>query len=209
MTEEKNKRMELIKEERRKLYLEAAAKTFQERGFHNTAVKDITEAAGTSVGNFYHYFDSKEQVFEVLIEDFHKFLYEKLHELDKFDIPPLPIAQQVMMNMLELLKSKKEITFIYLEQIGGISKEFQELRMKLQERYILELEKIFTRGFKLVNITDQNPRVCAIGWIATFLQTYQWWATTNFEMKMEDLATYLANFLLFGTVQKTRIYPKA
>ncbi len=207
MTEDKSKRLELLKEDRRKIYLRAAAKVFQEKGFHGTTVKDITDAAGTSVGNFYHYFETKEQVFQVLVEDFHKFLFTQFHDLAKYEIPPLSAIKRVMQNLLIHLKDQKEIVFIFLEQIGGINREFQEMRNKIQDQYVEELEGIIARGHKISRITDQNARIAAIGWITTFLETYHYWGRKNFDMKVEDVVSGLANFLLYGTGTTTRIYP--
>src|SRR6202035_6104610 len=43
--------------------LDAAKQIFEERGFLEARISDIAERAGLSHGAFYHYFDSKEQVF--------------------------------------------------------------------------------------------------------------------------------------------------
>lgn len=43
--------------------IDAARAVFEETGFLDTRVTDITERAGLSHGSFYHYFTSKEQVF--------------------------------------------------------------------------------------------------------------------------------------------------
>ncbi|MER5183171.1 TetR/AcrR family transcriptional regulator [Streptomyces sp. NPDC002896] len=43
--------------------VEAAKAVFEEKGFHDARVSDIAERAGMSHGSFYHYFDSKEDVF--------------------------------------------------------------------------------------------------------------------------------------------------
>jgi AcrR family transcriptional regulator len=43
--------------------LDAAKQIFEENGFLNARVSDIAERAGLSHGSFYHYFDSKEQIF--------------------------------------------------------------------------------------------------------------------------------------------------
>jgi AcrR family transcriptional regulator len=43
--------------------LEAAKHVFEERGFLEARISDIADRAGLSHGAFYHYFDSKEQVF--------------------------------------------------------------------------------------------------------------------------------------------------
>ena len=43
--------------------LDAAKEIFEENGFLDARVSDIAERAGLSHGSFYHYFESKEQVF--------------------------------------------------------------------------------------------------------------------------------------------------
>jgi len=46
----------------------AAFSVFNERGYHNTRITDITDAAAVAVGTFYTYFATKEAVFEVVLE---------------------------------------------------------------------------------------------------------------------------------------------
>jgi AcrR family transcriptional regulator len=46
--------------------LDAAKQVFEEHGFLDARISDIAEQAGLSHGAFYHYFDSKEQVFREL-----------------------------------------------------------------------------------------------------------------------------------------------
>jgi AcrR family transcriptional regulator len=43
--------------------LEAAKAVFEDDGFLEARISDIAERAGLSHGSFYHYFDSKEQIF--------------------------------------------------------------------------------------------------------------------------------------------------
>src|SRR3974390_3776919 len=43
--------------------LEAAKQIFEEDGFLDGRISDIAERAGLSHGSFYHYFDSKEEIF--------------------------------------------------------------------------------------------------------------------------------------------------
>ncbi len=46
--------------------LEAAHQLIRVTGYDNIHIKDITDACGMSPGNFYHYFSSKEQLFDEL-----------------------------------------------------------------------------------------------------------------------------------------------
>ena len=49
--------------------MDAAYDSFVERGFHATAMREIAQQAGLSLGGIYNHFDSKDQIFDkVLIE---------------------------------------------------------------------------------------------------------------------------------------------
>ena len=58
-----------IKDKRRGKLLLHALKAFAVHGYDHTAIDDITKAAKCSHGLFYHYFPSKEAVFEALIKE--------------------------------------------------------------------------------------------------------------------------------------------
>ena len=49
--------------ETRARLLDAAKQIFEENGFLEARISDIADRAGMSHGSFYHYFDSKEEVF--------------------------------------------------------------------------------------------------------------------------------------------------
>ena len=49
--------------------LDAAAAEFGERGFHDASISAITARAGTALGSFYTYFDSKDAIFQALVRD--------------------------------------------------------------------------------------------------------------------------------------------
>ena len=54
--------------ETRARLLAAAKEIFEENGFLDARISDIAERAGLSHGSFYHYFDSKEEVFREVAE---------------------------------------------------------------------------------------------------------------------------------------------
>ncbi len=55
---------------RRDELLGIAATLFAERGFRNTTVRDIADAAGILSGSLYHHFDSKEAMVDELLDTF-------------------------------------------------------------------------------------------------------------------------------------------
>lgn len=58
------------KEARRNRILEAAAVVFAKHGYQQTTIDQIAEAAGVAKGSFYLVFDSKEDLFYGLFEEF-------------------------------------------------------------------------------------------------------------------------------------------
>jgi AcrR family transcriptional regulator len=61
--------------------LDAAKQIFEERGFLEARISDIAERAGLSHGAFYHYFDSKEQIFREVAEALDDRLSEPLESV--------------------------------------------------------------------------------------------------------------------------------
>jgi len=49
--------------------LDAAREEFGERGFAESSIVGITQRAGVALGTFYTYFDSKEALFQALVQD--------------------------------------------------------------------------------------------------------------------------------------------
>lgn len=64
---------EAIRQEKRKIILEAALELFAENGFHATAISMIAKKAGISKGLAYNYFVSKHDILEEIIDEgFHQ-----------------------------------------------------------------------------------------------------------------------------------------
>jgi AcrR family transcriptional regulator len=61
--------------------LEAAKAIFEENGFLEARISDIAERAGLSHGSFYHYFDSKEQIFREVAESLEERLAEPMYSI--------------------------------------------------------------------------------------------------------------------------------
>lgn len=55
------------KEQRRQLIISKALELFARKGYSDTKIGDIAKAADMSVGLMFHYFESKEQLYEELV----------------------------------------------------------------------------------------------------------------------------------------------
>ena len=66
---------------RREELLAIAADLFAERGFKNTTVRDIADAAGILSGSLYHHFDSKESMVDEILSTFQLELFKAYDEI--------------------------------------------------------------------------------------------------------------------------------
>src|SRR6478736_9089018 len=66
---------EPIPSSRRDELLAIAAGLFAEKGFKNTTVRDIADAAGILSGSLYHHFDSKESMVDEILSTFQAELF--------------------------------------------------------------------------------------------------------------------------------------
>ncbi len=93
---------------RRKL-LDAAASEFGERGFHEASISRITQRAGTALGSFYTYFDSKDEIYRALVDDLSARVREASRKARDPDLPALETERLALTNFLNFAGTHKEI----------------------------------------------------------------------------------------------------
>ena len=63
-----------------KRILDVSTQMFYEKGYHNTSINDISEAAGVALGTFYIYFEGKHALFSFLVSRFSQTICRTLRE---------------------------------------------------------------------------------------------------------------------------------
>lgn len=71
-------RRELYSEATRSALLEVATRMFAERGFARTSLEDVAVAIQATRGAVYHHFDSKQALFEAVLEDLERHAVERI-----------------------------------------------------------------------------------------------------------------------------------
>ncbi|MFW9968581.1 MAG: TetR/AcrR family transcriptional regulator [Candidatus Odinarchaeota archaeon] len=199
----RKKKSEKIKKEKRNLFIISALSVFEEKGFNNTRIKDITRKSKTSVGNFYNYFKSKEEVFEVIISGIAELMIGKFKELfiyfEQNRIPPISAVKNLFRGYAKIFRAKKETFLIFFEQMGGINTKYRVKRNEIIDNFSKEVEKIIVK-LSEYGARDQNPQISARVWTSTVLGVFNWWIRSNFELEEEELVKNLTDFLVRGTM---------
>ncbi|MFN4356989.1 TetR/AcrR family transcriptional regulator [Sphingopyxis alaskensis] len=195
-TRDKTPRTERGRRTLRKL-LDAAAVEFGERGFHEASISAITRRAGTALGSFYTYFDSKEEIFQALV----RYMSEQLrdHVTPRVQAAPDEIrAERIgLESYLGFVREHKEIYRIIDEAEFVDYESYRRHYETTVERIRQRLEAGAARGEIRADVGEIHA--WAIGGMNVFLgMRYGLWDTDS---DISEIAR-IANDMLANGLKK-------
>jgi TetR/AcrR family transcriptional regulator, cholesterol catabolism regulator len=122
---------------RRAELLGIAAGLFAEKGFTNTTVRDIADAAGILSGSLYHHFDSKESMVEEILTSFQAELFASYDEVLASDDDPRTKLERVVRLSFEAIDQHPAEVAIYqndasylggFERFGFLAERNEQMR---------------------------------------------------------------------------------
>ncbi|HSI27042.1 MAG TPA: TetR/AcrR family transcriptional regulator [Aeromicrobium sp.] len=116
---------------RRDELLRIAARLFAERGFRNTTVRDIADAAGILSGSLYHHFDSKESMVDEILQSFQQELFAAYDQILRSDDSPRQKIEAAIRLSFEAIDQHHHEVAIYQDDadyLSGLGDRFTYLR---------------------------------------------------------------------------------
>ena len=101
---------------RRDELLAIAARLFAEKGFRNTTVRDIADAAGILSGSLYHHFDSKESMVDEILSTFQEELfgqYDAILAASPADLDPLAKLERAVLVSFDAIDKHHDEVAIF------------------------------------------------------------------------------------------------
>ena len=98
---------------RRTELLGIAAGLFASKGFRNTTVRDIADAAGILSGSLYHHFDSKESMVDEILSTFQEELFGQYDEILAGDADPLAELERAVLVSFEAIDKHRDEVAIF------------------------------------------------------------------------------------------------
>jgi len=164
---------------RRDELLAIAARLFAEKGFKNTTVRDIADAAGILSGSLYHHFDSKESMVDEILRTFQQELFGQYDEILASDADPLTALERAVLVSFDAIDQHHDevaifqndaaylLTFDRFAYLGERNQQSREVWMTLLRRGIdarvlrddldLELTYRFIRDTVWVAVSWYRP----------------------------------------------------
>ena len=146
------------KEKRRREILSAALDLFIRKGYAATRIQDIAKAVGMSVGLLFHYFKSKEELYEELVKigisGTHEFVSENSNE------EPLEFFRSAANKIFHLFKTQPFVVKMFMLMSPAANNDaLPESVKKLLAAHdgINPSAKIIRKGQKNGTIKKGNP----------------------------------------------------
>lgn len=194
--------MELTQEDVREVIVNVAREIFARFGFKKTTMDEIAHAAHKAKSSIYHYFKSKEEIFQAIAEkEGRLFRRELIETVNKEDTPQKKLRAYFitrMHNFRNLINFYSVLKGEYLEHHNFIKK----LREKYDKEEIEMISKILREGVKQKIFVIKDIDVTSLA-IITALKGFEYpWMTEENSRKIEQNIDSLFDILFNGIVKK-------
>jgi len=123
--------------------LKAAKRVFETQGFLNARISDIAVKAGVSHGTFYHYFDSKEQIFREVAQAQEKVLTappEEERSASSDETSPVERIRRANRRYLERYRDEARIMGV-IEEVSRYDEHVRAARAETQKHFADRAER--------------------------------------------------------------------
>lgn len=188
------------KELRRRTILAAAKRVFSQKGYSATTVADVARAARLSYGTIYWYFDSKEELFDALMDAGEADLRARiLAALDEAGPALLDEALRTAVGAtFEHFEDDREATRLLFRDSYALGGRFESHLIRIYEGFIDDLETTITTGQRQGLIRDAPSRVVAFALAALIAQLAYRRLSTDDGLSAQALADFVISLVLDG-----------
>lgn len=192
--------------ETRARLMDAAKRVFERNGFLEARVSDIAHEAGLSHGSFYHYFESKEQIFREISEEHEALLTAPSEpaevaatggpppeQLDEFDR-----LLRANRRYLERYRDNGRIMGV-IEEVSRYDDHVNEARMRRQKHFADRAEAAIRRlqadGIASPDVDPEIASVALGSMVARFAEIWlvEHWGDYDLETAARQLTLLWAN----------------
>jgi AcrR family transcriptional regulator len=160
---------------RRDAFLDAAQQLIQTKGYEQMSIQDVLDAVDTSRGAFYHYFDSKLELLEAVVERFTDGAMAAVDPiLSDSELPALRKLEKMVAGFARLKAESKDLMLALIEVMNSDGNALfrEKLRRMSARRLGPILSQIIRQGIRegvvKVAFPDETATV-----ILSMIQGYQ------------------------------------
>jgi AcrR family transcriptional regulator len=153
--------------------LRAAARLFRERGFADTGMRDIADAADLSAANLYHYFDGKNDLLFYCQDRALDRMLATVAAARRASSSAVDRLHVVCAAHMQTLLDEIEGATAHL-QIDSLPPALRDAIVKKRDRYERALRKVIADGIRAGELVDTDPAVVTRAMLGAMNWTVTW-----------------------------------
>ncbi|RLB41030.1 MAG: hypothetical protein DRH12_09185 [Deltaproteobacteria bacterium] len=145
------------KKKKEEAIFQAALRVIKRKGFHRARMADIAAEAGTSYGLVYHYFGSKEELFDAIQRRWWGGLFELMEELSS---SPLSVTQKlakIIDYFLGTYYENPELANIFITEISRSTTNLTPDRLSHFKNFMKMTQDVIKEGQAQGLLRDDFP----------------------------------------------------
>lgn len=171
----------------RETILANAAKLFAERGFEGASLQDVAAAVGISKAAVYHYFPTKQVIYDEIVIDLLKGLRQHVVERVDKSSDFGDQLRQLMLAHAEFFESHYTEFVTLLHGFGGLTRNIDRGQVNARDEYEKLLRQLMTDAKESGALTVGDPASVTRG-ILSMLNWMARWYTPGGRMSARQIA---------------------
>jgi TetR/AcrR family transcriptional regulator, fatty acid metabolism regulator protein len=136
---------------------DAACRVIREKGFHQARITDIAQAASISYGLVYHYFKSKADLFDAILNEWWTGLFSMMDKCDEEAATVEKKLGAIVAYFLDQYEKRPDLVHIFVTEISRSSANLTPERVKWFRIFMTRVEDIITAAQQQMSLrTDVN-----------------------------------------------------
>lgn len=189
---------------KRERIIQAAAKFFGDKGYHNTTTAEIAEAAGVAAGTIYIYFSSKEELVVAVFEEFLGRNMNRLQEGVAAEATPEGKIRKLMSLGFRLMEENPDSARIFLSQLRQSTTMIKMVAKQSSRAYRDIIEAILKEGVEKGVFRPMDTGATASMLFGAYQNVVLDWVADDCSFPLAEMSNAAAEFILRGVMANAR-----
>ena len=185
----------------REIIIKVAQGVFARFGFKKTTMDEIAEAAHKAKSSIYHYFKSKEEIFQTVVEKESQLLKSEIANAIKKEITPQEKIRTYIITRMQIINRLANYYDVLTNEYYDRYSFVEKIRKKHDLDEINMIKSILQLGIKNGIFTITDLEITTIAIFTALMGLEYSWATDNDISKIEKSVDNLLEILFYGIIK--------
>lgn len=182
--------------ERQRRILDAALSVFSRRGYRDTSIDEVAEAAETSKGGLYFHFPGKQVLFRALLDASARRLRERVEEAIEREHTPVARADAALLTVLRTFEEHRTMARLFMIEALGAGPEFSKRLLEMHDEFIGVIRRHLDDAVASGAVAPVDTELASRAWFGALNEVILSWLLKGEPRRLEDAYTGLRPLLM-------------